>query len=145
MSEKNTAEKSTEALQSELKHTENLEDFFEKNSGALREKSVADYLNEMLVKYQMDVSDVVRRAELTNYAYQIFDGKKKAGREKLIQLAFGFPLTLEETQRLLRCGGHSELYVKSKREAYLMYALGKKYDLHKTNELLYENNEKTFE
>lgn len=138
-------EKSTELLQSELTRATNLEEFFAENEKALKEKTVADYLNEMLIKYGLDVSVVARRAELTNYAYQIFDGKKKAGREKLIQLAFGFPLTLEETQRLLRCGGHSELYVKNKREAYLMYALGKHLDLQQVNELLYENGEKTFE
>lgn len=145
MVDNSVTEKSTELLQSELTRATNLEDFFAENENALKEKSVADYLNEMLIKYNADVSDVVRQAGLTNYAYQIFDGRKKAGREKLIQLAFGFPLTLEETQRLLRCGGHSELYVKNKREAYLMYALGKHLDLQQVNELLYENGEKTFE
>lgn len=138
-------EKSTELLQSELTRVEKLEDFFAENEKSLKEKSVPDYLNELLRVHEAEVSDVVRRAGLTNYAYQIFDGRKKAGREKLLQLAFGFPLTLEETQRLLRCGGHSELYVKNRREAYLMYALGKGFDLQKVNELLYENGEKTFE
>lgn len=145
MREKEMMEKSTELLQAELKNAEKPEDFFAANETALKEKSVAQYLNEMLLKYRMDVGDVARRAELGNYAYQIFDGKKNAGREKLIQLAFGFPLTLEETQRLLRCGSHSELYVKSKREAYLMYALGKAYSLQEANELLFKNDEKTFE
>lgn len=142
---KEATEKSTELLQSELIRAEKLEDFFAENETSLKEKSVPDYLNELLKAHQAEVSDVVRRAGLTNYAYQIFDGRKKAGREKLLQLAFGFPLTLEETQRLLRCGGHSELYVKNRREAYLMYALGKGFNLQKVNELLYENGEKTFE
>ena len=79
------------------------------------------------------------------YAYQIFAGKKNAGRDKLIQLAFGFPLSLEETQHLLRFGGYSELYVKKKREAFVMYALEKKYDIYQVNELLYQNEEETFE
>lgn len=142
---KGATEKSTELLQSELTRVEKLEDFFAENEKSLKEKSVPDYLNELLRVHEAEVSDVVRRAGLTNYAYQIFDGRKKAGRDKLLQLAFGFPLTLEETQRLLRCGGHSELYVKNRREAYLMYALGKGFDLQKVNELLYENGEKTFE
>jgi len=142
---KEATEKSTELLQSELTRADRLEDFFAENEKSLKEKSVPDYLNELLRVHQAEVSDVVRRAGLTNYAYQIFDGRKKAGRDKLLQLAFGFPLTLEETQRLLRCGGHSELYVKNRREAYLMYALGKGFGLQKVNELLYENGEKTFE
>ena len=55
-----------------------------------------------------------------------------------MRLAFGFPLTLEETQRLLRLGGCGEWYVRRKRDAYLMFALEKGYDVMQTNELLYE-------
>lgn len=139
-------EKSTEFLQSELKQATSLERFIKENEQNLKEKTVPDYLNEMLIKYDLEKSEVVRKSGLTGtYAYQIFDGKKSAGREKLIQLAFGFPLTLEETQRLLRFGGHNELYVKKKREAYVMYALGKGYDINRINDLLAENGEEAFE
>lgn len=138
--------KSTEFLQSELKRASSLEKFIQENEKNFKAKSVPEYLNEMLIKYDMEKSDVVHRAGLSGtYAYQIFDGKKSAGREKLIQLAFGFPLSLEETQRLLRFGGHNELYVKKRREAFVMYALEKGYDRNKINELLYQNGEITFE
>lgn len=138
--------KSTEFLQSELKHASSLEKFIQENEKNFKAKSVPEYLNDMLIKYDAEKSDVVRRSGLSGtYAYQIFDGKKSAGREKLIQLAFGFPLNLEETQRLLRFGGHNELYVKKKREAFVMYALGKRFDLNQVNELLYQNGEETFE
>ena len=139
-------EKNTKYLESELKQAKNLQEFFKGNGKELQAKSVPEYLNDMLIKYDVEKSDVVRRSGLSGtYAYQIFDGKKSAGREKLIQLAFGFPLNLEETQRLLRFGGHSELYVKKKREAFLMYALEKGYNVNQVNELLYENAEKTLE
>ena len=138
--------KSTEYLQSELKHASSLEKFIRENENNFKAKSIPEYLNDMLIKYDMEKSDVVRRSGLSGtYAYQIFDGKKSAGREKLIQLAFGFPLNLEETQRLLRFGGHNELYVKKKREAFIMYAREKGYELDRVNELLYQNEEKTFE
>lgn len=138
--------KSTEYLQSELKNAKNLEQFIKENEPNLKTKSVPEYLNDMLIKYDMEKSDVVRRSGLSGtYAYQIFDGKKSAGREKLIQLAFGFPLNLEETQRLLRFGGHNELYVKKKREAFIMYALENGYDLNQVNDLLYQSNEETFD
>ena len=100
----------------------------------------------MLIKYNREKNDVVVKSGLTGtYPYQIFDGKKAAGRDKLIQLAFGFPLNLEETQRLLKYGGHNELYVKVKRDAYVMFALEKGYDIQKLNELLFDCGEKTFE
>lgn len=139
-------EKSTAFLQSELKQAVSLEQFIKENEQDLRAQSVPEFLNEMLIKYNLEKSEVVRTSGLTGtYAYQIFDGKKSAGREKLIQLAFGFPLSLEETQRLLLFGGYNELYVKKKREAFVMYALEKKYDICRLNELLYQNGEKTFE
>lgn len=139
-------EKSTAFLQSELKQAGSLEQFIKENEQNLKAKSVPEYLNDMLIQYDVEKSEVVRRSGLSGtYAYQIFDGKKSAGRDKLIQLAFGFPLSLEETQRLLRFGGHNELYVKKKREAFIMYALGKGYSLNEVNELLYQNEEETFE
>lgn len=142
----NKEEKSTEFLQSELKTAKSLEQFIQKHEQNLKAKSVPEYLNDMLIKYNMEKSDVVRRAGLSGtYAYQIFDGKKSAGRDKLIQLAFGFPLNLEETQKLLRFGGHNELYVKKKREAFVMYALEKGFDINQVNDLLYQNKEETFE
>lgn len=139
-------EKSTELLQSELKNAKKPEEFFAKNEESLKEKTVPEYLMEMLIQYDKEKSEVVSQAGLSGtYAYQIFDGRKSAGREKLIQMAFGFPLKLEETQRLLKLGGFSELYVKNKREAYIMYALEKGYDIQRLNELLFECGEKTFE
>ena len=138
--------KSTECLQSELKKSDSVEQFIQANSADLKSKTVPEYLNEMLIKYNLEKKEVIQKSGLTGtYAYQIFDGKKNASREKLIQLAFGFPLSLEETQRLLRLGGYSELYVKKKREAFIMYALEKKYDICQVNELLYQNGEETFE
>ena len=136
----------TQYLESELKQTENLEEFLGENAQNLRAKTVPEYLNDMLIKYNIEKNEVVRLSGLSGtYAYQIFDGKRSAGREKLIQLAFGFPLTLEETQKLLRFGGHSELYVKKKREAFIMYALGKGYTINQINDLLYQNGEESFE
>ena len=138
-------EKSTELLQSELKNAQKPEEFFSKNEENLKEKTVSEYLMEMLIRYDMEKSEVVSKSGLSGtYAYQIFDGRKMAGREKLIQLSFGFPLKLEETQRLLKFGGYSELYVKNKREAYIMFALEKGYDIQRLNELLFDCGEKTF-
>lgn len=139
-------EKSTELLQSELKNAKNPAEFFEKNMQVLKGKTVQEFLMELLIKYNLERKDVVVKSGLTGtYPYQIFDGKKTAGRDKLIQLAFGFPLSLDETQHLLKYGGHNELYVKVKRDAYVMFALEKKYDIQKLNELLFECGEKTFE
>lgn len=133
--------KDTMLLQSELINAKSPEQFVRDNQESLGLESVAQYLNSMLIKYNLEKCDIAKRGGFTgNYTYQIFNGNKSASRDKLIQIAVGFPLSVEETQRLLRLGGYSELYVKNSRDAFLMFAIGKRYDIQKINELLYENN-----
>ncbi len=132
-------EKDTAFLQEALRKSGSLEQFEEENASELCAQSIADYLNELLIKYDGKKPEIGKRASLDEgYMYQIFNGRRNAKRDKLLQLAFGFPLTLEETQRLLRLGGYGELYVRRKRDTYLMFALEKGYDVMQTNELLHE-------
>lgn len=133
------SKKDTYILQEELRKSDNLEKFEEENNSELHAQSVAEYLNELLIKYDETKPEIGKRADLDEgYMYQIFNGRRNAKRDKLLRLAFGFPLTLDETQRLLRLGGYGELYVRRKRDAYLMFALEKGYDILQTNELLYD-------
>lgn len=133
------SEKDTIYLQEELRKSESLEKFEKENKAELYAKSVAEYLSELLEKYDKKKSEIGKRANLDEgYMYQIFNGRRNAKRDKLLRLAFAFPLTLEETQRLLRIGGCGELYVRRKRDAYLMFALEKGYDVIQANELLYD-------
>jgi hypothetical protein len=131
--------KDTFLLQEELRKTSNLEQFEEENSSEFYVQSVAEYLSELLSKYEIKKIEVYKRANLDEgYMYQIFNGRRNAKRDKLLQIAFGFPLTLEETQHLLRLGGCAELYIRRKRDAYVMFALERGYDVIQTNALLYE-------
>ena len=133
------SEKDTYILQEELRKSDSLDKFEKENDSELCAKSVADYLNELLIKYDKTKSEIGKSSDLDEgYMYQIFNGRRNAKRDKLIRLAFGFPLTLEETQKLLRLGGCGELYVRRKRDAYLMFALEKGYDAMQANDLLYE-------
>lgn len=138
--------KDTVTLQNELRHSESVEQFVRDNSEELGVMSVSEYLNGLLKKYNLEKSDVTKRGGFNgNYLYQIFNGKKKASRDKLIQIALGFPLTVEETQELLKCGGYAELYVRDGRDAFLMFAVEKKYTLREINELLYKNKKRILE
>lgn len=105
--EKNLKEKKdTVTLQSELRCSENIEQFVKENKSEFDIVSMAEYLSSLLKKYNLEKCDVTKRGGFTgNYVYQIFNGKKNSSRDKLIQIALGFPLTLEETQKLLRLGG----------------------------------------
>ena len=55
----------------------------------------------------------------------MFNGTRRPSRDKVIQLAFGFGLGVDETQRLLRAADKSLLYPRLKRDAVILYGLQK--------------------
>ena len=137
-------EKSTNELMNELKRADDCFEFVQENVGEFESVSLVQKLEMLLEKYQKTRSEVIREAGLDiTYGYQIFDGRKRPRREKLLQLAFGFPLTVEDANELLRAGGVSNLYVRCKREAICMYCLEQKMNLDECNLMLYKAGEET--
>lgn len=127
--------------------TKDLEDILKK-AGALekdrilkeiRDVSFVDYINEILLEKDLEKSDIIRDAQIPRtYAYQIFQGSKQAGRDKILQLAIAIKLNLEETNRLLTVAHHNHLYAKQQRDAILIFGISKQYSLIQINELLDE-------
>ena len=136
--------KATEELLNELKQAKVLGDFISENTEEFEVLPLTDILAQMLNKYQRTRIDVIKAARLDfTYGYQIFDGKKRPRREKLLQLAFGFPLSVDDTNRVLRAGGVSGLYVRDKRDVICMYCLHKGTTLEECNLHLYQMGEET--
>lgn len=137
-------EKSTEELLHELQKAEDFFEFARENETELESISLTEELEELLEKYQKPKKDVIKDAGLdTTYGYQIFDGRKKPRRDKLLQLAFGFPLTVDDTNKLFRAGGVSSLYVRCKRDTICMYCLQQGMTIDECNALLYQAGEET--
>lgn len=131
--------KDTEELLNELKQTKELGEFLEENTAEFEVLPLTELLAELLKKYDKNRIEVIKAARLDfTYGYQIFDGKKKPRREKLLQLAFGFPLSVDDTNRMLRAGGVSGLYVRNKRDVICMYCLQKGMTLEECNSHLYQ-------
>ena len=65
-----TGRKDTQMLQSELKNAQSAEAFVAANQAELQTKTVVEYLNELLIKYDLEKCDVNKRADLAgNYFY----------------------------------------------------------------------------
>lgn len=136
--------KATEELLNELKQAKALDDFITENTEEFEVVPLTEVLMQLMKKYEKARIDVIKSARLDyTYGYQIFDGKKKPRREKLIQLAFGFPLSVEDANGLLRAGGVSGLYVRNKRDAICMYCLQKGMSVEECNAYLYQMGEET--
>lgn len=136
--------KATEELLNELKEAKAIGEFTNANAEEFEVLSLNETLMQMLEKYKKAKIDVIKAARFDyTYGYQIFDGKKRPKREKLLQLAFGFPLSLEDTNRLLRAGGVNGLYIRCKRDVICMYCLHKEMTLEECNSYLYQLGEET--
>ncbi len=113
-------------------------------SHRLTERDVPSYLQQLLDERGLKRSQVVRDAGLNaTHGYQIFTGQRGASRDKLLQLAFAMGLTLRETNRLLRAGGHNELYCKCRRDAIIIFCINHGKGLQEADEELYRFKEQT--
>ena len=71
-------------------------------------------------------------------AHQIFSGHKNPTRDKVLALCFGFLLSLDETQTLLKCTGYGPLYPRDPKDSLIIFALQRNYSIADVNELLFE-------
>lgn len=80
----------------------------------------------------------MREAQLNpTFGYQVFMGKRGAGRNTVLQIAFAMGLSPREANRALQAAGANGLYPKNRRDAILIYCLQHNVGLMKANETLY--------
>lgn len=122
--------------------TQDLLKLLEHNNVDLLIKTMNDitfeiYLETLLKQKHISKSELIKKTLLDRtYAYQIMNGTRKASFDKIIQIALGLKLTLDETNRLLTLSSNSVLYPKKKRDACLIYAINHSYNVFETNNLL---------
>ena len=131
--------KDTSEMLSELEKCSNFRDFLNSNKDNITQTDLRNNLEALLKKYGIKKSEAVKASELNEiYAYQIFAGSRKPDRSKLLCIAVGMGLPLEETQRLLRSSGYAPLYVKIPYDSIVAFGIYKDYTLIKINGMLYE-------
>lgn len=122
-----------------LLNAADFEDFLAANQENMLTLTLSEYLSQQLYQKDIRVADVIRDSGLTkSYVHQIFNGEKKPSRDKLIAIAFGLRLNAEETQRMLKLGGCSELYPRTERDALILFAILHGKNISDTDDDLYE-------
>ena len=108
------------------------------------DRQLSPYLQQLLEEKGLRRSEVVRTAGLNEtHGYQLFNGTRKASRDKLLALAFAMGLSVREADRLLRAGGVNELYSKNRRDAIILFCLNRGLTLSRTDEELFHFGEDT--
>lgn len=133
----------TEELLDELLSASDPQTFFE--SHEVRERSLSDYLRELLDLHGIERADAIHRSGLNEtYGYQLFAGQRaNPSRDKVLQLVFGMGLTLKEASRLMKIAGVSPLYCKNRRDAIIIFCISKRLSLQAVNEELFRFGEQT--
>lgn len=131
--------KDTSQILEELKKCDSFKRFYNENAPYLPDQSLSDCLQELLLKKNLKKSDAIKKSELSEiYAYQIFSGIRIPERKKLISLAVGMTLDLDETQTLLKCSGYAQLYAKNPWDCVIIYGICNMLSVVQINELLFD-------
>lgn len=136
--------KDTAKIVEELGLCDDFKTFYDENRDYMVTSTLVEMLGSLQQKKGLRKSDIIRRAEISEvYAYQIFSGNRHPERKKLLCMAIGLTLNLEETQNLLKCAGYAPLYVKLPFDSVVMYGICKQMSVIEINEMLFHNNLET--
>ena len=114
----------TNALLKRIVNGRDFKEVLSENEGGFEEQSVSEYLRKLCEERGLVPEQVIKKSQIDRtYGHQIFNGTRIPSRDKLIKLAFGFGLSLDETQKLLKIAGRSILYPKIKRDAALIFGI----------------------
>lgn len=131
--------KDTSEMLKELENCSDFKEFFNENQDNITKTELCENLEALLKKYNIKKSEAVKSSEINEiYAYQIFAGSRMPDRSKLLCIAIGMQLPLDEVQLLLRRSGYAPLYVKNPFDCIIAFGIHKGYNLIKINGLLYE-------
>lgn len=132
-------QKDTSKIVEELGLCDDFKTFYNENKEYMVSASLSQMLNDLIKEKGLTKSEVIRKSELSEvYSYQIFSGLRVPERKKLLCLAVGMGLNLDEVQTLLKCAGYSPLYVKISFDSIVIYGICKQLSIVEINELLFE-------
>lgn len=118
--------------------------FLDENRENFNSTSVADSLNQMILKQRISKSALARQSGMSEvYLHQVFSGRRTPSRTRLLCMCFGLQATVEEAQELLKQCGYAPLYPKNRRDAILLYGLSHKETLFQINDTLFDEGEET--
>lgn len=129
----------TSTLLRRLFKTGSLSSYVKRNEASMVNESFSDYLQEMLSEKGVVAEQVINSSGIERtYGHQLFNGTRKPSRDKVLQLAVGFGLSYDETQKLLKMADKSVLYPKVKRDAAVIFALKNGYTILQLQQLLFD-------
>ncbi len=123
-----------------------LDSYLEAHTYPEKAADFASCFQYFLDLHNLKRADVIRSAQLDRtYGYQILNGSRQPGRDKILALCIAAGLSLRETQRCLEISGEGILYARSSRDAVIIYGIEHHKDVMEINELLANKGERILE
>jgi hypothetical protein len=114
----------TNTLLKRLFKAEDLDSYLESNALCLGTPDFCALLKSHCERKGLLPAHVIERSQIERtYGHQLFNGTRRPSRDKVILLALGLGLDVDETQQLLRAAGKSLLYPRLKRDAVILFAV----------------------
>lgn len=129
----------TQALWAKLFEAPTIDSYLsEADNNAL--PAFADYISDLAEARGVKPETIIRHSNLeSSFGHRLFAGTRNPSRDTVLQLAFGFELTSDETQFLMKVARVTALHPKVPRDAVIAYGLHHQLTLIETQQLLYES------
>ena len=127
----------TSTLMRKLHKTKMIDSFLLQQESQFEHETFQECLKKHCAAKNTIAEHVIARAQIDRtYGHQLFNGTRNPSRDKVLQLAIGLGLNVDETQHLLRCASKSALYPRIRRDAVIIYALKEHWNMTDVQEAL---------
>jgi transcriptional regulator with XRE-family HTH domain len=129
----------TKEFYDEITNCRDFKQYMKDNEEKFITITLPEYLELLLGSRNCTKKEIVKSAGIEkSYLYQIFNGRRKPSRDKLLRISLALRLSLEDTQKLLLIAEKPILYPTKKRDAALMCLINTKHSLHETQIYLHD-------
>ena len=135
--------KSTEDLLEELQNENcKIDEYLKGNGESFVFDKIKDFLGTAIEKSGYSKSNIINKSDFSYcYFYDVINGRKIPGRDKIIRLILTMHLSVDECQEALRISGRSALYPRIRRDAIILFAISNGYSIYQLSELLADAGE----
>lgn len=135
--------KSTEDLLEELQNENcKIDEYLKGNGESFVYDKIKDFWETAIEKSGYSKSNIINKSDFSYcYFYDVINGRKIPGRDKIIRLILMMKLSVDECQEALRISGRSALYPRIRRDAIILFAISNGYSIYQLSELLADAGE----
>lgn len=135
--------KSTEDLLEELQNENcKIDEYLKGNGESFVYDKIKDFWEAAIEKSGYSKSNIINKSDFSYcYFYDVINGRKIPGRDKIIRLILTMQLSVDECQEALRISGRSALYPRIRCDAIILFAISNGYSIYQLSELLADAGE----